>query len=103
MRRRKPAFAALGRRCGKGDDFFMPGKRRAHGRLPRDPAKALNDECDWSEVKVKVSHRLAMHLRVDRFQLRMPHRWSAHLRRLPKSAVTTGADLLEAHGARGTF
>ena len=24
----------------------------------------------WSELKVKVGHRLAMHLRVDRFQLR---------------------------------
>ena len=58
----------------------------------------------WSEAVVKVSHRLAMHLHVDRFQLRNPAPMvSFTFDDLPKSAVTTGADLLEAHGARGTF
>ena len=58
----------------------------------------------WSEVKVKVDHRLAMHLHVDRFQLRNTGPMvSFTFDDLPKSAVTMGADLLEAHGARGTF
>src|SRR5882724_3698369 len=58
----------------------------------------------WSEVKVRVDHRLAMHLRVDRFQLRNTAPMvSFTFDDLPKSAATTGADLLEAHGGRGTF
>ena len=58
----------------------------------------------WSEVKVRVDHRLAMHLGVDRFQLRNAAPMvSFTFDDLPKSAATTGADLLEAHGARGTF
>ena len=58
----------------------------------------------WSEAIVKVRHRLAMHLHVDRFQLRNAAPMvSFTFDDLPKSAVTTGADLLEAHGARGTF
>jgi peptidoglycan/xylan/chitin deacetylase (PgdA/CDA1 family) len=58
----------------------------------------------WSRLRVKVGHRLAMHLRVDRFQLRNAAPMvSFTFDDLPKSAVTTGADLLEAHGARGTF
>ncbi len=59
----------------------------------------------WSEAKVKVSHRLAMHLRVDdAFACAMPTPMvSFTFDDLPKSAVTTGAGLLEAHGARGTF
>ena len=58
----------------------------------------------WSEARVKVSHRLAMHLHVDRFRLRNATPMvSFTFDDLPKSAVTTGADLLEAHGARGTF
>src|SRR3954464_11571689 len=58
----------------------------------------------WSEARVKVSHRLAMHLHVDRFRLRNTTPMvSFTFDDLPKSAVTTGADLLEAHGARGTF
>ena len=53
---------------------------------------------------MKVSHRLAMHLHVDRFRLRNTTPMvSFTFDDLPKSAVTTGADLLEAHGARGTF
>jgi len=58
----------------------------------------------WSEAIVKVGHRLAMHLHVDRFQLRNAAPMvSFTFDDLPQSAVTTGADLLEAHGARGTF
>ena len=58
----------------------------------------------WSEAKARVSHRLAMHLRVDRFRLRNDNPMvSFTLDDLPKSAVTTGAGILEAHGARGTF
>src|SRR5882757_5801718 len=58
----------------------------------------------WSQAKAKVSHRLAMHVRVDRFALRNDTPMvSFTFDDLPKSAVTTGADILEAHGARGTF
>ena len=58
----------------------------------------------WSDARVKVDHRLAMHLRVDRVQLRNATPMvSFTFDDLPKSAATTGADLLEAHGARGTF
>jgi peptidoglycan/xylan/chitin deacetylase (PgdA/CDA1 family) len=58
----------------------------------------------WSEARVKVGHRLAMHLHVDRFQLRNAAPMvSFTFDDLPKSAVTTGAEMLEAHGARGTF
>src|ERR1700712_4872467 len=58
----------------------------------------------WSDARVKVDHRLAMHLRVDRLQLHNPTPMvSFTFDDLPKSAATTGADLLEAHGARGTF
>jgi peptidoglycan/xylan/chitin deacetylase (PgdA/CDA1 family) len=58
----------------------------------------------WSEAKMRVSHRLAMHLRVDRSRLRNKAPMvSFTFDDLPKSAATTGADLLEAHDARGTF
>jgi peptidoglycan/xylan/chitin deacetylase (PgdA/CDA1 family) len=57
-----------------------------------------------SEARAKVGHRLAMHLRVDLFQLRNSTPMvSFTFDDLPKSAVTTGAEMLEAHGARGTF
>ena len=58
----------------------------------------------WSEARVKVSHRLAMHLHVDLFRLRNTAPMvSFTFDDLPKSAATTGAAILEAHGARGTF
>jgi peptidoglycan/xylan/chitin deacetylase (PgdA/CDA1 family) len=58
----------------------------------------------WSEAIVKVGHRLAMHLHVDRVRLRNTAPMvSFTFDDLPKSAVTTGAGLLEAHGVRGTF
>jgi peptidoglycan/xylan/chitin deacetylase (PgdA/CDA1 family) len=58
----------------------------------------------WSAAKVKVSHRLAMHLHVDRFRLRNTTPMvSFTFDDLPKSAVTAGADILEAHGVCGTF
>ena len=58
----------------------------------------------WSEAIVKVGHRMAMHLHVDRFRLRNAAPMvSFTFDDLPKSAITTGAGMLEAHGARGTF
>src|SRR5271163_3893743 len=58
----------------------------------------------WPDTKARLSHRLAMHLRIDRFRLRNDTPMvSFTLDDLPKSAVTTGADILEAHNARGTF
>src|SRR5438093_11827398 len=57
-----------------------------------------------SEARAKVGHRLAMHLRVDLFRLRNSTRMvSFTFDDLPKSAVRTGAQMLEAHGARGTL
>ena len=57
-----------------------------------------------SETRAKVGHRLAMHLRVDPFRLRNSTPMvSFTFDDLPKSAATTGAEMLEAHGARGTF
>jgi peptidoglycan/xylan/chitin deacetylase (PgdA/CDA1 family) len=45
-----------------------------------------------------------MHLRIDRFRLRNDTPMvSFTLDDLPKSAATTGADILEAYNARGTF
>ncbi len=58
----------------------------------------------WSEAVAKVSHRLAMHLPVGRVRLRNAAPMvSFTFDDLSKSAVTSGADMLEAHGARGTF
>jgi peptidoglycan/xylan/chitin deacetylase (PgdA/CDA1 family) len=58
----------------------------------------------WSEAKAKVSHRLAMHLRVDQFRLANPTPMvSFTFDDVPKSAATSGAGILEAHDARGTF
>lgn len=57
-----------------------------------------------SEARAKVGHRLAMHLHVDLFRMRNSTPMvSFTFDDLPKSAATTGADLLEAAGARGTF
>jgi peptidoglycan/xylan/chitin deacetylase (PgdA/CDA1 family) len=58
----------------------------------------------FSEARVKVSHRLAMHLHANAFRVRNATPMvSFTFDDLPKSAVTLGAGLLEAHGARGTF
>jgi peptidoglycan/xylan/chitin deacetylase (PgdA/CDA1 family) len=58
----------------------------------------------WSEAKAKASHRLAMHLRVDQFRLANPTPMvSFTFDDVPKSAATSGARILEDHGARGTF
>ena len=58
----------------------------------------------FSEARVKVSHRLAMHLHASPFRMsNTTPMVSFTFDDLPKSAVTTGAELLEAHGARGTF
>jgi peptidoglycan/xylan/chitin deacetylase (PgdA/CDA1 family) len=58
----------------------------------------------WSAAKVKVSHRLAMHLRVERFRLNNETPMvSFTFDDIPKSAAKTGAEILEDHDARGTF
>jgi peptidoglycan/xylan/chitin deacetylase (PgdA/CDA1 family) len=58
----------------------------------------------WSEAKARVSHRLAMHLCVEPFELRNATPMvSFTFDDLPKSAATVGARILEHHGARGTF
>ncbi len=58
----------------------------------------------WSEAKVKVSHRLAMHVQVERFRLNNAGPMVTFtFDDLPKSAATLGADILESYGARGTF
>lgn len=58
----------------------------------------------WSEARVKVSHRLAMHLHVERFRLHNATPMvTFSFDDLPKSAATLGADILESYGARGTF
>src|ERR1700693_6111947 len=58
----------------------------------------------WATTKAKVSNRLARHLRVDSFRLRnVSPMVSFTFDDIPKSAATTGAGILEDHGARGTF
>lgn len=58
----------------------------------------------WSEAKAKVSHRLAMHLRVDQFRLgNQTPMVSFTFDDVPKSAATSGARILETYNARGTF
>lgn len=58
----------------------------------------------WSAATAKISHRLATHVRVEPFRLRNETPMvSFTFDDIPKSAATTGATLLEDHGARGTF
>lgn len=58
----------------------------------------------WSVAKAKVNHRLALHLRVDPFRLgNTTPMVSFTFDDIPKSAATTGADLLEQYRAHGTF
>ena len=58
----------------------------------------------WTKAKMKVSHRLARHFRVQPFQLRNKAPMvSFTFDDIPKSAATTGAGILEHHGVRGTF
>src|ERR1700742_3510772 len=58
----------------------------------------------WTTVKTKVSHRLARHFRVQPFRLRNTAPMvSFTFDDIPKSAATTGAEILERHGVRGTF
>jgi peptidoglycan/xylan/chitin deacetylase (PgdA/CDA1 family) len=58
----------------------------------------------WSKAKAKVSHRLATHLRVESVPLRNATPVvSFTFDDIPESAATTGARILEDHGARGTF
>ena len=58
----------------------------------------------WSAAKVRVNHRLAMHVPVERYRLNNATPMvSFTFDDIPKSAATTGAGILEDHGARGTF
>jgi peptidoglycan/xylan/chitin deacetylase (PgdA/CDA1 family) len=58
----------------------------------------------WSDAKARVSHGLATYIRVGSFRLRNATPMvSFTFDDIPKSAATTGAAILEAHGARGTF
>jgi peptidoglycan/xylan/chitin deacetylase (PgdA/CDA1 family) len=59
----------------------------------------------WSEARIKVGHRLAMHVRIDDgfFLRNRTPMVTFTFDDLPKSAVTSGARLLEEFGARGTF
>jgi peptidoglycan/xylan/chitin deacetylase (PgdA/CDA1 family) len=58
----------------------------------------------WSETKARVSHRLAMHLRVEPFRLRNETPMvSFTFDDVPKSAATVGAAILEEHDATGTY
>ncbi|MBR0696891.1 polysaccharide deacetylase family protein [Bradyrhizobium lablabi] len=58
----------------------------------------------WSEARVRVSHRLAMHVQVEHFRLHNATPMvSFTFDDLPRSAATIGADILESYGARGTF
>src|ERR1700760_4894159 len=58
----------------------------------------------WSAAKLRVSHRLAMHVPVERFRLNNATPMVTFtFDDIPKSAATTGARILEDHGARGTF
>jgi peptidoglycan/xylan/chitin deacetylase (PgdA/CDA1 family) len=58
----------------------------------------------WSAAKMRVSHRLAMHVPVECFRLNNATPMvSFTFDDIPKSAATTGAGILEDHGARGTF
>jgi hypothetical protein len=58
----------------------------------------------WSEAKVKASHRMAMHLRVDQFRLvNQTPMVSFTFDDVPKSAATSGARILEAHDAREPY
>jgi peptidoglycan/xylan/chitin deacetylase (PgdA/CDA1 family) len=58
----------------------------------------------WSEARARVSHRMAMHLRVEPFRLRNDAPMASFtFDDIPKSAATTGAAILERHGVLGTF
>jgi peptidoglycan/xylan/chitin deacetylase (PgdA/CDA1 family) len=58
----------------------------------------------WSEAHARVSHRLAMHLRVEPFRLRNDTPMvSFTFDDVPKSAATVGAAVLEAHDATATY
>ncbi len=58
----------------------------------------------WSEARAKVSHRLAMHLRVEPFRLlNTTPMVSFTFDDIPQSAATLGAGMLEAYNATGTF
>jgi peptidoglycan/xylan/chitin deacetylase (PgdA/CDA1 family) len=58
----------------------------------------------WSEARARMSHRLAMHMRIEPFRLRNETPMvSFTFDDIPKSAATVGAAILEEHDALGTF
>jgi peptidoglycan/xylan/chitin deacetylase (PgdA/CDA1 family) len=58
----------------------------------------------WSEAHARISHRLAMHLRVEPFRLRNATPMVTFtFDDVPKSAATNGAAILEQYGATGTY
>jgi peptidoglycan/xylan/chitin deacetylase (PgdA/CDA1 family) len=57
-----------------------------------------------SEARARLSHRMAMHLRIEPFRLRNETPMvSFTFDDVPKSAASVGAAILEAHDVRGTF
>jgi peptidoglycan/xylan/chitin deacetylase (PgdA/CDA1 family) len=57
-----------------------------------------------SEARARLSHRMAMHLRIEPFRLRNETPMvSFTFDDVPKSAASVGAAILEAHEAHGTF
>src|SRR6201995_3164898 len=57
-----------------------------------------------SEARARFSHRMAMHLSVEPFRMRNATPMvSFTFDDVPKSAATTGAAILDAHGVHGTF
>jgi peptidoglycan/xylan/chitin deacetylase (PgdA/CDA1 family) len=57
-----------------------------------------------SEARARFSHRMAMHLRVEPYQLRNATPMvSFTFDDVPKSAATVGAAILDSHGVHGTF
>lgn len=58
----------------------------------------------FSDARAKLSHRMAMHVRVEPFRLRNPTAMvSFTFDDVPKSAATTGAAILQEYDALGTF
>jgi peptidoglycan/xylan/chitin deacetylase (PgdA/CDA1 family) len=57
-----------------------------------------------SEARARLSHRMAMHLSIEPFQLRNEAPMASFtFDDVPKSAATVGAAILEDHGVLGTF
>ena len=104
MRLRKPVFAACRYRGRRHQSSPAGEGRRPARRLSRDLAKALNDERNVvrGEGESQPSAGDAFARRIFRLRNEAPM-VSFTFDDIPKSAATTGAGILEDHGARGTF